>query len=425
MSTPPLAPSKRSAIRSFKVMDVVAKADQLARSGRDIYHLEVGQPQSSAPQPAIKVAQQQLGVDRCGYTAARGEPPLRHAIASMYSKTYPNVTCDPQRIHLTPGSSGAFTIAFMAAFDVGDVVAVPSSSYPCYRNLLTTYGCVVASVPVNHEYNLTAKELAAAQQARAAAGQPPIRGLILSSPANPTGAMLTPDELRSLCELCDRTGCQFISDELYHGITFEGAPRSATALEFTRNAIIINGFSKAYSMTGWRLGWLVAPDHLDVCVDALNQNMNVSAPTVSQRAAVAALSEEAAVELAAHVRKYEANMHVVVDGLTRMGVAPHEYAPPRGAFYMYVDLSAHGVRDSLGMCGALLEEAGVAMTPGVDFEEEGSGYGERRVRISYPGSTENVREAMRLLAEWWESPQGQRWRAGGDDGGHGKKKQCR
>ena len=179
---------------------------------------------------------------------------------------------------------------------------------------------------------------------------------------------------------------------------------------------MINGFSKAYSMTGWRLGWLIAPDHLDGCIDALNQNMNVSAPTVAQRAAVAALGDEAKLELDAHVRKYEANKRVVVDGLTKMGVQPHEYAPPQGAFYMYVDLSSHGVRDSLGMCSALLEEAGVAMTPGVDFEEEGSGYGERRVRISFPGSTDNVREAMRRFAAWWQSEQGMRWRtAGGCD----------
>ena len=187
--TTTLAPSKRSAIRSFKVMDVVAKADRLARAGRDIYHLEVGQPQSSAPQPAIRVAQAQLGADRCGYTAARGEPPLREAIARMYKETY-GVACSPDCIHLTPGSSGAFTIAFMAAFDVGDAVAVPSSCYPCYRNLLATYGCEVVSLAVNSEYNVTAAELEAGQKVRRQSGQPPIKGLILSSPANPTGGTL-------------------------------------------------------------------------------------------------------------------------------------------------------------------------------------------------------------------------------------------
>ena len=213
---------------------------------------------------------------------------------------------------------------------------------------------------------------------------------------------------------------------------YEGAPRAASALEFTRHAtaispisplaltltlvltlsrhaIVINGFSKAYSMTGWRLGWVVAPDHLDSCIDALNQNMNVSAPTLSQRAGVAALGAEAKLELQAHVRKYQANREVVVAGLAAMGVQAHEYAPPQGAFYMYVDFSAHGVTDSLGMCGALLEEAGVAMTPGVDFEDEGSGLGERRVRISFPGSTEHVAEAMRRLQRWWQSEQGRRW----------------
>ena len=400
----PLHPSRRSAgVRSFKVMDVVAKADTLARSGKKIYHLEVGQPQSSAPQAAITTATEQMSTDRCGYTAARGEPPLRTALAEMYKANY-GVDVSTSRIHLTPGSSGAFTIAFHAAFDAGDIVAVPSSCYPCYRNLLQCYGVQLLTLPVDKNYNVTAAELAAAQRARAAAGEPPIKGLILSSPANPTGAMLSPDELKALCELCDATDVQFISDEIYHGIVFTGAPRAACALEFTTNAIIINSFSKYYSMTGWRLGWLVVPDHLDKQVDALNQNMNVSAPTISQRAAVAALSAAAKPELEAHVRKYEASRQVVVDGLAAMGVQPHEYAPPQGAFYLYADLRAHGVTDSLGFCDALLTEAGVAMTPGVDFEEEGSGLGEGRVRIGFPGATEDVRDAMRVLAEWWTSP---------------------
>ncbi|KAL1526474.1 hypothetical protein AB1Y20_015184 [Prymnesium parvum] len=403
MEVAPLAPSRRSAIRSFKVMDVVAKADQLARAGRTIYHLEVGQPQSSAPTAALSTAQQQMLSDRCGYTAARGEPPLRAALAAMYQATY-GVAVSADRVHLTPGSSGAFTIAFTAAFDVGDAVAVPASCYPCYRNLLQCYGCTLVTLPVDANFNVTAKELAAAQSARAAAGEQPIKGLILSSPANPTGAMLAPEELRALCELCDATGVQFISDEIYHGIVFTGAPRAACALEFSRNAIVINSFSKYYSMTGWRLGWLVVPDHLDKCVDALNQNMNVSAPTLSQRAAVAALSDAAKPELEAHVKRYETNRQVVIDGLAAMGVTEADYAPPQGAFYLYADLRAHGVRDSLAFCDALLSEAGVAMTPGVDFEEPGSGVGECRVRLGFPGATEDVRAAMRVLNDWWTSP---------------------
>jgi len=229
---------------------------ELARAGRTIYHLEVGQPQSSAPQAAIKTAQEQVGSDRCGYTAARGEPPLRDALAAMYQSEY-SVAVSPGRIHLTPGSSGAFTVAFMAAFDVGDAVAVPASCYPCYRNLLQCYGCEVVTLAVDARYNVTAAELAAGQAARAAAGLSPIKGLILSSPANPTGAMLSPEELKGLCELCDATGVQFVSDEIYHGIVYAGAPRAACALEFSKTVILINSFSKFYSMTGWRLGWLV------------------------------------------------------------------------------------------------------------------------------------------------------------------------
>uniref|UniRef100_A0A7S0A9P8 Aminotransferase class I/classII large domain-containing protein n=1 Tax=Pyrodinium bahamense TaxID=73915 RepID=A0A7S0A9P8_9DINO len=384
-------------------MDVVAKADQLARQGKKIYHLEVGQPQSSAPKAAISIAQEQLGSDRCGYTAARGEPPLRAALVEMYRSTY-GVSVSPDRIHLTPGSSGAFTIAFMAAFDVGDAVAVPASCYPCYRNLLQCYGCELVTLPVDANYNVTAVELAAGQAARAASGQSPIKGLILSSPANPTGAMLSPDELKGLCKLCDATGVQFISDEIYHGIVYSGAPRAACALEFSRRPIVINSFSKYYSMTGWRLGGLIVPEHLDACVDALNQNMNVSAPTVAQRAAVSALSASARPELEEHVRRYEANRQVVIEGLGRMGVSSSEYAPPQGAFYLYADLRAHGVRDSLAFCDALLEEAGVALTPGVDFEEPGSGLGEGRVRIGFPGATEDVAAAMAVLGDWWTSP---------------------
>ena len=398
-----LQPSARSAIRSFKVMDVVQRADELARAGRTILHLEVGQPQSSAPQVAIKTACEALTSDRCGYTSARGEPPLRDALAAMYKDEY-GVDVSAARIHLTPGSSGAFTIAFMAAFDVGDVVAVPASCYPCYRNLLQCYGVTLVTLNVDSNYNVTARELAAGQAARESNGLAPIKGLILSSPANPTGAMLSPDELKELCALCDRTGVQFISDEIYHGIVFDGSPRAACALEYSRKPIIIDSVSRYYSMTGWRLGWLVVPDHLDKCVDALNQNMNVSAPTVAQRAAVAALSAAAKPELESHVKRYAANRKVVIDGLTAMGIAPSEYAPPQGAFYLYADLSAHGVSDSLAFCDALLNEAGVAMTPGVDFEEPGSGKGEGRVRIGFPGATEDVREAMRVFGEFWVSP---------------------
>lgn len=395
----PLTPSRRSAISSFKVMDVVAAAEKLEREdGRKIYHLEVGQPQSAAPKQALACARENLVTDRMGYTAARGEVPLREALARMYKRSY-GVDASPARIHVTPGSSGAFSLAFLAAFDVGDVVAVASAGYPCYRNLLTALGCVVVTLPVDARYRVTATALGAAQAARAERHEPPIKGLILSSPGNPTGAVLDPEELKALCELCDASDVQFISDEIYHGIEYEGAPRAACALEYTKSAIIINSFSKYYSMTGWRLGWLVVPDHLDANMNALNANMNVSAPTIAQRAAVAALSDEAAPELKSHIARYAVNRTIVLDGLRAMGITT--LAPAEGAFYAYADLSAHGVTDSAALCAAALTEAGVAIVPGIDFEEPGSGLGECRIRISYPGATEDVREAMRLLGEWW------------------------
>jgi aspartate/methionine/tyrosine aminotransferase len=402
-----VSPSNRSDIRSFKVMDVVAAANALEEEGRWIARLEIGQPQSAAPQAAIKLAQEQLGADRCGYTAARGEVPLRDAIAKMYERDYDGSTVTADRIHLTPGSSGAFMLAFMSAFDAGDAVALPSSSYPCYRNILQALDCELVALPIDPAtYNVTAADLAKAQDERSAAGLAPIKGLILSSPANPTGAMLTPDDLRDICAYCDETGVQFISDELYHGITYPsaGAPRAASASEFSEEAIVINGFSKYYSMTGWRLGWLVAPKRLDEAINKLNQNLNISAPTISQRAGIAALTEDAAIELKEHVARYEANRQVVIDGLAAMGIT--DVAPSQGAFYVYANLEEHGITDSLGMSQSLLREVGVAVTPGIDFEDPASGLGEKRVRISYPGATDDVRKGMGLLKQWWESPSG-------------------
>jgi aspartate/methionine/tyrosine aminotransferase len=402
-----VSPSARSNIRSFKVMDVVAAANAAEDEGRWIARLEIGQPQSAAPQAAIELAQQQLGADRCGYTAARGEVPLREEIAKMYQRDYDNSTVSADRIHLTPGSSGAFMLAFMSSFDAGDAVALPSSSYPCYRNILQALDCELVALPIDSTtYNVTSADLEKAQGERAAAGLKPIKGLVLSSPANPTGAMLSPDELNDICAHCEQTGVQFISDELYHGITYPkaGAPRAASASEFSDEAIVINGFSKYYSMTGWRLGWLVAPKRLDEAINKLNQNLNISAPTISQRAGVAALTEAATTELKQHVARYEANRQVVIDGLKDMGIT--DIAPSQGAFYIYVNLEEHGIADSLAMSQSLLSEVGVALTPGIDFEDPASGLGEKRVRISYPGSTDDVRKGMRLLKQWWESPAG-------------------
>ena len=328
-------------------------------------------------------------------------------VVCRYQRDYPGSSVTADRIHLTPGSSGAFMLAFMSAFDVGDAVALPSSSYPCYRNILQALDVELVALPIDSTtYNVTAADLAKAQVERAAAGLAPIKGLILSSPANPTGAMLTPEELADICAHCDETGVQFISDELYHGIVYPdaGAPRAASASEFSEQAIVINGFSKYYSMTGWRLGWLVAPKRLDEAVNKLNQNFNISAPTIAQRAGVAALTEEATVELQEHVARYEANRTVVIDGLAAMGIT--DVAPSQGAFYVYANLEEHGITDSLGMSQSLLEEVGVAMTPGIDFEDPASGLGERRVRISYPGATDDVREGMRLFKQWWDSPIG-------------------
>uniref|UniRef100_A0A7S0LG36 Aminotransferase class I/classII large domain-containing protein n=1 Tax=Coccolithus braarudii TaxID=221442 RepID=A0A7S0LG36_9EUKA len=385
---------------SFKVMDVVAQAAALERDGKSIYHLEVGQPQSTAPAHALAAVNAAIASgDRLGYTPANGERPLREAIAQMYLDTY-GVAVPAERVHVTIGSSSGFTLSFLAAFDVGDAVAIPMCSYPCYRNILQTLGVQVVPLETDDCYKLTAALLKSSVNARRKSGLPPLKGLILSSPANPTGVMLTPDEVRGLCATCDENGILFCSDEIYHGISYKDAPRAATALEFSQQALVINSFSKYYSMTGWRIGWLVAPVELSDAINRLNQNLFISAPTASQRAALAALQPAAKPELEGHVARYEQNRQVVLDALARMGIT--DVAPAHGAFYIYVDLGRFGVTDSAAFSAKLLDEIGVALTPGIDFEYPGSGRGERRIRLSFCGATADIEAGMQKLAGWWE-----------------------
>lgn len=243
--------TRAASMESFKVMDVLRRANQLQAEGHNVLHCEIGQPQTGAPQHVVQAAQQALAHHVLGYTDAFGLLALRHKIAAHYQSYYPHLPStavpDAARIVVTTGSSGAFLLAFTACFDAGDVVAIASSGYPCYRNILTALGCVPATLPLNTHFQLTAVELREAVAQRAAAGQPPIRGLILSSPGNPTGAMLEPDALRELCVFCEQANIQFLSDEIYHGISY-GKPE-ATALQYSNQAIVINSFSKYYSST--------------------------------------------------------------------------------------------------------------------------------------------------------------------------------
>jgi aspartate/methionine/tyrosine aminotransferase len=433
-----LVSSQRSNIASFKVMDVLKRANELESQGRKILHCEVGQPESGAPSSVAAEAARALIERRqvMGYTEAFGLPELREKIAQHYALAYRRggrdndnengdekellltVAVKPSNIVVTTGSSAGFLLAFLAALDVSDVVGVASSGYPCYRNILSALGCEVATIAINQHFKLTATELSEEIRRRSAQNLPPLRGLILSSPSNPTGAMLTEEELRAICETCDAHGIQFISDEIYHGISY-GTTKEATAIMYSKNSIVINSFSKYYSMSGWRLGWLIIPDHLVDPINRLQQNMFINAPTISQTAALQCWEKETIQELEGHVEKYRRSREVILKTLASIReMDPANIAPADGGFYVYVDLGEenvarhqgtndsttsppHYILGSVEFCQALLEEEGVALTPGTDFEDPQSNLGNRRFRISYAGGEETVREAMKKLYHFW------------------------
>ena len=249
-------PSARSNIESFKVMDVVARATVLESEGRSICHMEVGQPSTGAPSLVLKAARDILDVNIIGYTAAMGISDLRQKIADHYQHKY-GTTISPERVVVTTGSSAGFCMAFLGCFDAGQSVALCSSGYPCYRNIMKATGINSVNIPVNKEFKITAKEVKEEVDRRSTAGERPLSGLILSSPGNPTGAMLTPFELQELCGVCEKNNILFLSDEIYHGISFgfDGEKKEeASALQYSESCIVINSFSKYFSMTGWRLG---------------------------------------------------------------------------------------------------------------------------------------------------------------------------
>ncbi|GMH46571.1 hypothetical protein TrRE_jg13556, partial [Triparma retinervis] len=320
-------------VPSFKVMDMVARANELDEKGESICHLEVGQPVQAAPPQVLEAAKNALVEDRLGYTSALGISELRKF--------------DPSRIVVVTGSSAGFLLVFTAAFDPGDVVAIPTTCYPCYRNILGALGVGTANLPLNEEFKITAKELMEEVERRREEGEERIKGLILSSPGNPTGACLNKEEIYELCEVCEREGIRFISDEIYHGIVYGSLKNNeATALgceSGRRSAIVINSFSKYQCMTGWRLGWCVLPAGDPGLADAINrlaQNVYINAPSLSQRAALALFDdEEVTKELDARVEEYGKSREVVLRTLQELGLdGKGRVAPAEGAFYVYVDL---------------------------------------------------------------------------------------
>jgi aspartate/methionine/tyrosine aminotransferase len=377
-----LRASRRGLVPPFIAMDVLRAANAREAAGERVIHLEVGQPGTPAPQAVRDAAQRALADSRIGYTDAEGIPALRATIAAHYRDAY-GVAVDPAEIFVTTGSSAAFQLAFLAAFEPGDRVALAAPGYPAYRNILSALGLetVLIEVGENAHYQPNPELLA---------DYPDLAGLIVASPANPTGTMITPAELARLTDYCRARGIRLVSDEIYHGITFEGA--AATARAYGRETIVVNSFSKYYSMTGWRLGWMLMPPDLARSVECLAQNFYISPPALSQLAAVAAFDCRA--ELDAHVARYRANRDLLIDALRTAGLT--RFAPAEGAFYLYVDVSAL-TRDSGVFCRLLLAETGIAVTPGQDFDPI---HGDDWLRLSFAGSSHDVAEAATRLAEW-------------------------
>lgn len=373
----------RGHVSPFIVMDVMRAANERAAAGGDVLHLEVGQPSTGAPTGVVEAVRAVVGDQALGYTEALGLPELRRRIARHYADWY-GTTVDPARIAVTTGSSGAFLLAFLACFEPGDRVVLTDPSYPCYRNILQTLGVETVHIPVGPGTRFQPSPALL----DGVAG--PIDGLIVASPSNPTGSMILPDELRDLVDYCRDRGIRLISDEIYHGITYDQP--ATTALSLGDDAVIVNSFSKYFSMTGWRLGWMVLPEALVTPVERLAQNLFISPPTLSQHGGVAAF--DCHDELRANVARYAENRTLLLRELPKAGL--DRLAPSDGAFYVYADVS-HLTNDSGDLCRRMLAEIGVAATPGVDFD---TGRGHGTLRFSFAGATDEVAEAARRLGGW-------------------------
>jgi aspartate/methionine/tyrosine aminotransferase len=375
--------SSRANVSPFIVMDVMRAANERAAHGEEVLHLEVGQPGTPAPRPVIEAAKRALESDRIGYTDATGVPSLRARIARHYAETY-QVEIDPRRVVVTTGSSGGFLLGFLSCFDVGDRVALAAPGYPAYRNILRALGIepVLLRTEAAHRFQPT-PDLLARVDGR-------LDGLIVASPSNPTGTMIDRPDMADLVEACRARGIRLISDEIYHGITY--GRRAVSALELTPDAVVINSFSKYFSMTGWRLGWMVVPEDLLRPIECLSQNLFISPPTLSQVAGEAAFDCRA--ELDAYVAAYARNRALLLAELPKAGF--DRLAPADGAFYVYADVTQM-TNDSDAFCKKMLAETGVAATPGIDFDPD---LGNRFVRFSFAGPEADMAEALRKLQAW-------------------------
>jgi aspartate/methionine/tyrosine aminotransferase len=372
-------------VTPFLAMDVLAAAAAKERRGDDVVHMEVGQPSAPAPRAVREAARAALDDGRIGYTEALGIGSLRERIARHYGAAY-GVTVTPERVVVTTGSSAGFVLAFLSLFDPGQRVAITAPGYPAYRNILEALELEPVIIPLTKAegWIMTARVIA---RAHATA---PLHGVLAMSPANPSGTMIGREALRDLCETCRRLGLWLVSDEIYHGLTY--AEPAATALAFDDDAVVINSFSKYYCMTGWRIGWIVVPERIVRPLERLAQNLYISPPYLSQVAALAAF--DAAAELEAVKAGYARNRALLLEELPKLGLS--DMHPVDGAFYIYADV-ARFTNDSPAFCTRLLEETGVAATPGVDFDPV---EGAHHLRLSFAGSEADCREAVRRLKGW-------------------------
>ena len=377
--------SVRSDVAPFMVMDVMAAAARLEAQGRRVVHMEAGQPAAPAPSSAIAAARAALETARIAYTEALGIPSLRARIARHYAETY-GCGLDPDRVVVTTGSSAGFLLAFLALFEPGERVAMARPGYPPYRHILTALGCEPVPIEISEatRWSITVESLLAAHR------HAPLKGVLIASPANPTGTMMSGRALAELVAAAEGEGIRVISDEIYHGLDYAFAAETAAVL--SERAVVINSFSKYFCMTGWRVGWMVVPPALVRPIERLQQNLAISVPTLSQIAAEAAFDARSEMEEVKH--GYEHNRRILLDGLPKAGLG--KFLPVDGAFYLYADVSRFS-SDSFDFAKRMLEEAGVAATPGIDFDPVD---GKNFVRFCYAGSADEMREAVRRIGAW-------------------------
>jgi len=377
--------TRRANVPPFHVMDLLAAAQARQASTGDLVNFVAGQPSTGAPKAVREEAKRLLDEDLLGYTVATGVPELRAAVAGHHRRAS-GVDVSADDVVITTGSSGGFLLAFLAAFEAGDRVVMARPGYPCYRNVLTALGCEVVEVDCGSDtrFQPTVELL------ERVAG--PVAGVVIASPANPTGTMIPADELAAIARWCEERGVRLISDEIYHGITYSG--ETSSAWQTSRAGVVFGSFSKYFSMTGWRLGWMLVPEDLHRPVDVLTGNFTICPPALSQYAAVAAFTPESYAELDGHVARYAGNRGLLLEGLPRLGI--DRLAPADGAFYVYADVG-HLTDDSYAWCRRLLEETGVAVAPGIDFDTR---RGNEFVRLSFAGTAAEIEEGLDRLARW-------------------------